>query len=232
MIVKRTEPPTTQEKEAVPKAPFRLAGFRTAYVFDVSQPEGKPLPEFAKTTGDPKDYRDKLKTMAVDRGIAVEYDASLGNAMGVSSGGRIRLKPDLSKAEEFAVLAHELAHEMLHHGKEERFTKVVRETQAAAVAFVVCQGIGLETNTAAADYIKLYSGDKKTLTESLSVIQETSAQILTNSHRRIAACHPQQQPTHRGRCRRRRPPAQLTSLFPWIADRRLSSVLLPYEPQL
>jgi len=32
-----------------------LAGFRTAYVFDVAQTEGRRLPEFAKTTGDPKD---------------------------------------------------------------------------------------------------------------------------------------------------------------------------------
>jgi hypothetical protein len=43
---------------------------------------------------------------------------------------------------------------------------------------VVCQGVGLETNGAAADYITLYNGDKKTLTEWLSVIQETSAKIL------------------------------------------------------
>jgi len=177
MIVKRYEP-TAQEKEAVPKAPIRLSGFRTAYVFDITQTEGQPLPEFAKTSGDPKDYTDKLKTIAANRGVAVEYDASIAPAMGVSSGGRIRLKPDLSKAEEFSVLVHELAHEMLHQGKDERFPKVVRETQAEAVAFVVCRGVGLETNSAAADYIKLYNGDKKTLTESLSVIQETSAEIL------------------------------------------------------
>lgn len=178
MIVKRSEPPTPQEKEAVPKAPPRLSGFRAAYVFDVSQTEGKPMPEFAKTTGDPKDLADKLKTMAAGRAITVEYDSSLGNALGVSSGGRIRLKPDLSKSEEFSVLVHELAHEMLHQGKKESFPPVVRETQAEAVAFVVCRGVGLETITAAADYIKLYNGDKKTLTESLSVVQETSAQIL------------------------------------------------------
>ena len=55
---------------------------------------------------------------------------------------------------------------------------MVRETQAEAVAFVVCRGVGLETNTAAADYIALYNGDKKTLAESLSVIQETSSRIL------------------------------------------------------
>jgi antirestriction protein ArdC len=178
MMVKREDSPP-QPKESQPKEPFRLAGFRTAYVFDISQTEGKPLPEFAKTTGDPKDYIDKLKAMAARREIAVEYDPSITPAMGTSSGGRIRLVPDLSKAEEFAVLVHELAHEMLHHGKDiERLPKVVRETQAEAVAFVVCQSVGLESNNAAADYIALYNGDKKTLTESLSVIQETSAKIL------------------------------------------------------
>ncbi len=179
VVVKReASPDQAQVKEREPKEPFRVAGFRTAYVFDVSQTEGKPLPEFAKTTGDPKDHIDKLKSMADARGIAVEYDRSIAPAMGVSIGGRIRLMPDLSKAEEFAVLAHELAHEMLHHGKDERPAEIVRETQAEAVAFVVCRGVGLETNTAAADYIALYNGDKKTLAESLSVIQETSAKIL------------------------------------------------------
>jgi len=38
--------------------------------------------------------------------------------------------------------------------------------------------VGLETNSAAADYISLYDGDKKVLAESLSAIQETSSQIL------------------------------------------------------
>ena len=90
-----------------------------------------------------------------------------------------RLMPDMQPAEEFSVLAHELAHEMLHHAKgEERLPKTVVETQAEAVAYVVCRGVGLETNSAAADYIHLYNGDKKTLAESLSVIQETSSKIL------------------------------------------------------
>jgi hypothetical protein len=62
-------------------------------------------------------HLDRLKTFAANRGIAVEYDASIAPAMGVSSGGHIRLVPDLPKAEEFAVLAHEIANEMLHHRK-------------------------------------------------------------------------------------------------------------------
>jgi len=166
--------PDTNREKAV-----RLAGFRTAYVFDVTQTEGRPLPEFAKTSGDPKEYGDKLKALLVKQGISVEYDPSISPAQGMSSGGRIRLVPGLSQAEEFSVLVHELAHEMLHHRKDVAMPpKLVRETQAEAVAFVVCRGVGLETNTAAADYIALYNGDKKTLGESLSVIQETSAKIL------------------------------------------------------
>ena len=164
---------------ARPNPGFRLTGFRTAFVFDVSQTEGKPLPEFAKTTGDPKDYGDKLKSMAEKRGTSVEYDPSIAPALGLSSGGRIRIVPGLTSAEEFSVLTHELAHEMLHHRQDAvRPPESVRETQAEAVAYVVSRGIGLETNNAAADYISLYNGDKKTLAESLAVIQSTSARIL------------------------------------------------------
>src|SRR6266849_4900069 len=85
VVVKReASPDETQTKEPSLKEPFRVAGFRTAYVFDVSQTEGKALPEFAKTTGDPKDHIDNLKAMAAGRGITVEYDRSVAPAMGVS----------------------------------------------------------------------------------------------------------------------------------------------------
>ena len=175
MVVKGDQ----QDPDKELKARGRLVGFRTAYVFDIAQTDGRPLPAFAQTTGDPKEYTDELKRIATARGVAIEYDASIAPALGMSSGGRIRLMPDLPKAEEFAVLAHELAHEAMHHDKSvERLPKVVRETQAEAVAFVVSHAVGLETNHAAADYIALYNGDKKTLIESLAKIQETSAKIL------------------------------------------------------
>jgi antirestriction protein ArdC len=176
MVVKHREPEPGQDQ---PKEPYRVTGFRPAYVFDISQTEGKPLPEFAKTTGDPKDYTEKLKALAARRGITVEYDGAIKPAQGISSGGRIRLLPDLQPAEEFSTLAHELAHEMLHHGKDAaELPKVVRETQAEAVAYVVSRGIGLGTNSAAADYIALYNGDKATLAKSLAAIQDASTKIL------------------------------------------------------
>jgi len=54
----------------------------------------------------------------------------------------------------------------------------VRETEAEAVAFVVCAAIGLEVNTASSDYVQLHGGDKATLAESLAVIQQTASVIL------------------------------------------------------
>jgi hypothetical protein len=52
------------------------------------------------------------------------------------------------------MLSTTYAHEMLHRGDRRTLTtKQVRETEAEAVAFVVCQAIGLETGTASADYV-------------------------------------------------------------------------------
>ena len=97
----------------------------------------------------------------------------------MSSGGRIEVLPGLPAAEQFSVLVHELAHELIHKGERRKNTnQTVRETEAEAVAFVVCHSIGLDTNTAASDYISLYQGDHATLAESLEVIQKTSAEIL------------------------------------------------------
>jgi DNA transposition AAA+ family ATPase len=68
---------------------------------------------------------------------------------------------------------------MLHRDQRHaQTTKRVRETEAEAVSFVVCNGIGLETGSAAQDYIQLYEGDAKLLTESLEHIQQTAARIL------------------------------------------------------
>lgn len=153
--------------------------FRAVYVFDVSQTEGDSLPEPARVGGNPNGHTEKLKAFVNQKGIALEYVPSLGTADGMSTGGRIRLRDNLTSAEEFSVLAHELAHELLHQQPDgSRPSKTVRETEAEAIAFVVSQAIGLDTNTAAVDYIKVYQGDKETLAESLERIQHTASAIL------------------------------------------------------
>jgi antirestriction protein ArdC len=154
-------------------------GFYAAYVFDISQTDGRELPEIGGVSGDPRDYRECLGEFVLGLGIALEYSEAIAPARGVSSGGKITLLPGLSPAEEFATLAHELAHEMMHRAERRTSTtKCIRETEAEAVAFVVCSAIGLDTGTAAQDYIGLYGGDAKLLAESLHYVQQASSQIL------------------------------------------------------
>jgi antirestriction protein ArdC len=154
-------------------------GFRAAYVFDVSQTDGQSLPEIGSVQGDPCEYVERLAKFVTDRGIVLEYAQDIAPARGTSAGGKIKLLPGQSRAEEFGTLAHELAHEMMHRDERRSSTsKRSRETEAEAVAFVVCQAIGLETGTAARDYIQLYEGDAKLLTESLERIHQTATQIL------------------------------------------------------
>jgi hypothetical protein len=90
------------------------------------------------------------------------------------------LLPGQSPAEEFSTLAHELAHELLHRGDRRGSTsRRIRETEAEATAFVVCHGIGLETGSAACDYIQLWNGDAQLLTESLGHVRQAVSQMLT-----------------------------------------------------
>ncbi len=78
-----------------------------------------------------------------------------GHRAGVSSCSPTRRAPKSS------ILAHELAHELLHRGERKgTVPRTLRETKAEAVACVVCQPLGFDTNTAAADYIQLYARRK------------------------------------------------------------------------
>lgn len=157
----------------------QVMAFKTACVFDLSQTEGKPLPAFAAVAGDPGAHLARLKGFVADSGISLEYSERMGGADGMSMGGRIMLRAGLAPAEEFSVLAHESAHELLHTKVESRaIEKKVCETEAEAVAFVVCQAIGLNTNTAASDYIQLYRGDRDTLLASLERIQRAASAII------------------------------------------------------
>jgi N-terminal domain of anti-restriction factor ArdC len=169
----------TENAEPTETDASTAVGFRAAYVFDISRTDGRELPEIGGVSGDPRDYHERLGKFVAAQGIALEYSEAIAPARGVSLGGKITLFPGLSPAEELATLAHELAHEMMHRAERRRSTsKCIRETEAEAVAFVVCSAIGLDTGTAAQDYIGLYGGDAKLLAESLQYVQQASSQIL------------------------------------------------------
>jgi antirestriction protein ArdC len=155
-----------------------VVGFRTAYVFDVEQTDGAPLPEAAEASGDPGAKTAALVRAIRATGISVEYADELGGALGLSSGRRIQVLNRLSPAAEFSVLVHEYAHELLHRGEDRPASRDTRELEAEAVAFVVSTAVGLEAIDASRDYIHLYGGDGKALSESLERIQRTAAVIL------------------------------------------------------
>lgn len=156
-----------------------IVRFTTGYVFDISQTDGEELPQFASVKGDPGCFLNRLENFASSREIKIGRREGLGAGVkGVSHGGSITLKAYLDPAEEFAVLAHELAHELMHQGIFPRPDRHVMELEAEAVSFVVCAAVGLEIGSAAADYINLYDGDSKLLSESLERIKLCSAELI------------------------------------------------------
>ena len=171
--------PIIRRATAAAEEQERVVAFKSVSVFDVSQTDGRPLPELGRVAGDPGEFVDRLKVLVADHGVALEYaDLPIG-VDGWSGGGRIGLRSGLSPAEEFSVLVHEFAHELLHADNKKRsVTRTVRETEAEAVAFVVCEAIGLATNRAAADYIHLYGGDCDTLLSSLAGIQRAARVVI------------------------------------------------------
>jgi len=175
----RRKPEEEAEKDITKQNRPVLIGFRNAYVFDISQTEGAELPERATVKGDAGANRDRLIEFVNAQGIELEFNERIAPAMGMSYGGKIVLLPGQSKAEEFSTLVHELAHEMLHKAdRRTTTTKVLRETEAESIAFVVSKAVGLEMGTASADYIQLYHGNASLLAESLEVIQKASTVIL------------------------------------------------------
>jgi antirestriction protein ArdC len=161
------------------EASRKLSGFRPVYVWDEKQTSGNELPEIGSVTGDPSYYVARLEQFVESNGIRLEYSADIAPARGMAEKAKITLLPDQTPAETFATLVHEMAHSDMHFGERRAQTnKRVRETEAESVAFVVCSAIGLDTGTAAQDYVGLYGGDSKLLLESLEYIQASASRIL------------------------------------------------------
>ena len=79
-----------------------MTGFRTAYIFDVSQTDGAELPSFPEISGNPGYQLAALKVLVKESGIGLGYSDSLGGARGLSAGGRILILCGLKPAEEFS----------------------------------------------------------------------------------------------------------------------------------
>jgi len=171
---KRSEQPCEEEEDRY------IAGFRTVHVFDVSQTEGEPLPRLSQPDGRLGNSLSHLEQVVRNDDIELQYEALPEGTDGYSADGRIVINESLSPLEQFSTLVHELAHEWFGHHSEAQKSKI-QETEAEAVAYVVCRACGLES-PGSSEYIQLYRGTSNTLSDSLSRIQIASARIIDEIH--------------------------------------------------
>jgi hypothetical protein len=161
--------------------------FRVVYVFDISQTGGEALAELpTECTGNGgESLTECLLAYAAENGIAVETCTIEGSAKGYASekGTRITLSNSLTASDRAAVLIHEISHCLLHFGESKPNLKQ-RELEAEATSFVVASHFGL--NPESKFYLASYGVKACDLLESLPVIQQTAAQI-------ISACATRQQ---------------------------------------
>jgi antirestriction protein ArdC len=154
--------------------------FRAVHVFDVGQTDGNDLPDVDVPTVDTAcdDLLAKLRRVADERGIAVNFAKLSGGLFGVSKGGTIDVDNGHATGQQAKTLAHELAHEALHKTDRTGLTRSVAELEAESVAYVVCTHFGLNVEVRASRYIALWNGDSKALRASLERIAKTARDII------------------------------------------------------
>ena len=118
-------------------------------MFDVSRPKAKqyqPSDQFSNL--ELSEVLAKLTEFAGSQGIQIEYSDKIAPARGTSYRGLIRLMPDMEAEETVSVLIRELALQMLYETQRRSFvTRDVLLREAKAVAFVVCNALGLGTQS-------------------------------------------------------------------------------------
>jgi len=165
----------------------RWLSFKPAYVFDVSQTDGDGLPELNYSAKGDEDngLLDDLLQAAENGGVAVEFAtrAEMNGADGLSHNDhRVQVNKDKPRAAQAAILAHELAHDILHQNGEQRPSRPTRELEAEAVAYAVCAARGVE-HQGAAKYVAWWRGldaddARRALEESMGRVRDATARLL------------------------------------------------------
>ena len=155
-------------------------------VFDIHQTTGRRLPKLELCLRGGSHHWRKLEDAARILGVEVAYCALPMGIRGRSLGGRVEVLPALPGAERTAVLAHELAHEVLHQAEARRAEELQRpgpkrtnpeeETEADATAFVIMMVLGLPSK--APTYIAWQGGTGLSVMRSMTRIQRAAKTIL------------------------------------------------------
>lgn len=135
----------------------RVVGFRVVSVFDVSQTDGEPLPDFGPRllTGDGDAH---VLESAISMIETEGYSYSLGELRGpngVTKPGTKEVIVDthLDGAQVIKTTIHELAHVLMHADTAEVACRGRVEVEAESVAYVVCGVSGMDTTNYSVQYV-------------------------------------------------------------------------------
>jgi hypothetical protein len=153
----------------------KLVGFRTVFVYDISQTDGKPLPEPPNWKSPEKnaELQNSLIRFADSKGIAVQIKPIGRDIQGVSLGGKIILDPDAGTK----TLIHEIGHELLHHTESAPSDRTIRELEAESIAYVVAKHFGID-GLSSPNYNALHGATAEKIIDHLERIRKISVELI------------------------------------------------------
>ena len=172
---------------------IQVPAFKIVSVFDVSQTDGKEIPDIAvdSLTGSVEQYEDFFKALEQTSPVPVGFERIESGAHGYyhNAEKRIALNEGESELQTVKTLIHEIAHAKLHdidlnappEQQQERPSRRTREVEAESIAYTVCQHFGLDTSDYSFGYVAGWSSDKdiKELKASLENIRATASELIT-----------------------------------------------------
>ena len=166
--------------------------FKVVSVFDVSQTDGKELPDIIvdELKGTVENYEAFFDALKQESPVPISFEDIPGGAKGFFSPveSRIAIQEGMSEIQTVKTAIHEIAHAKLHAVKpdekaapEDKKDRHTKEVEAESVAYTVCQRYGIETSDYSFGYIAGWSSGKETkeLKSSLDTIRKSTNPILS-----------------------------------------------------
>ena len=178
----------TEERE------IEIPVFRVVTVFDVSQTEGKEIPDIAvaELTGSVEQYQDFFAALEKTSPVPIAFESIEGGAHGYYhlEDKRIAIDEGMSELQTLKTAIHEIAHAKLHAidkdapaiEQADRPDRRTREVQAESVAYAVCQHYGLDTSDYSFGYVAGWSSGRELseLKASLETIRKVANELITD----------------------------------------------------
>ena len=187
-------------KAIIEEKELRIPMFKVVSVFDVSQTEGKELPDIAvdELTGDVDRYKDFFAALEKTSPVPIAFENIEGGSHGYYhlEDKRIAINEGMSELQTLKTAIHEIAHAKLHDidlnaPKDEQQPHVdrrTREVEAESVAYTVCQHYGLDTSDYSFGYVAGWSSGRELseLKSSLETIRSAAAEIINSIDENLA----------------------------------------------